>query len=218
MDSPTEVSNPISATSSHEKVKELYELLLLSMQPVARKNGWTIPDIETPTLAVKGHRNNSDIKWNAMTGEMSMLVPDILRQKGYINIFSCKIRPLTGNCGAKAISHIYLFRNWGPEDVDVFKKQANCALNIIEDFLLHHTNCSLLVASDTVGGGTHNIITKGGEGWNFSEPVHNPNYTGGKLVSQDDTNAYKHNIVLMWKMIKDSSKYPGYFNAESKSR
>ena len=186
----TAPTHPINAQCTHEKIKELHALLLHNIKA---------PKME-PKLLVKGHRNNSDIKWNAMTGEMFFDIPKEAQAKGFQSLFKAHIQPVTGNCGVKAISHLWLYKDFTKTKDEHLKEKATLALNIIEDFLYHNTNCGLVLASDTIGGGTHQIIQAGEKGWNETEHVWNPNYTWSK----------DHKVSMMWKVL-NKEELPNYF-------
>lgn len=134
---------------------------------------------------VTGNINNSDIKWNDMSGEFKIIVYDKTGAEFKI-LCGCKISSFTKNCGIKAIDHLYINSN----NIDI----AVYLLKILESFLFHRTNCGLVVGSDVnmtpsrYGGSLYNVITYG-NGYIVTPPVWNPNYTW----------SHKHTISLFHK-------------------
>lgn len=135
----------------------------------------------TTKLIVRGAHNYSDIKRNNMSGTLILEHFDN-RQRALGNLFAVQIDGFTGNCGIKAIDHLYIRS----------PKIAKQALKIIESFLYHRTNCGLVIGSDTIQphiGETLSFIRNYGENYEISKPVWNPNYTW----------AHNHRIALFQK-------------------
>ncbi len=73
-------------------------------------------------------------------------------------------------------------------------------MEIIEAYCAYR-NRSLVLCSDRVGGTVDSFVSKYGQGWNHTEPVHNKNYS-------NDPN---HKIKLMWKSVRHDENANKYF-------
>src|SRR2546428_5583611 len=74
-------------------------------------DGWlsTVKDIPkdvTAKVVLSAEVKGSDIKWNDMAGKLTMQA--IKDGKEIFKLFDCELTHFTGNCGVKAISHLYL--------------------------------------------------------------------------------------------------------------
>lgn len=132
----------------------------------------------------------SDIKWNDMSGKISGHICN--NQGAKINsLFSFQLVNFTGNCGAKAISHLSICPLVDQKIVMTF----------IESFAYHRTNCGILLGSDTnPGGHTYRTIKEHGTGYTIGDPIWNPNYTWNK----------KHKVSFFWKDLT-KEKYFDYW-------
>jgi hypothetical protein len=155
------------------------------------------------SFRVEAHTRNSDIEWNDMAGKIWAHVFNKNTGAAIYNLFNAQLVNFTGNCGAKAISHVNMYRRKG----DDFTKKC---FEVFESFARWRTNCGWLLGSDTCvnnppysyEGRTLPIIRLVG-GFNITEPTWNPNYSSGR----------HHGTVLFWKdLIKQ--EYPNYWTGE----
>ena len=140
---------------------------------------------------------SGDIKWNDSALKLIWKIPTqyFNVSKSYMRegiITSVELMRFTGNCGFKAMSHLFV--------IDSFRKYTGEILNFIESFAYHRLNCGMLIGSDTVGGDTYSNIKKYGEGYKFSESTWNPNYTWGPT----------HKVLLYYKDLNEKTPDP-YF-------
>lgn len=153
------------------------------------------PDEVSCKVIVDGATNQSDIKWNNLSGRFRLAV--VRPDAGEVaSLIGCQIDCFTGNCGIKAIDHLHLFRHPSVPDT---KEKYKELIKIVESFAYHKTNCGILIGSDTntnYRGTTLTNIMEYGDGYVVTEPVWNPNYTWAKThrisLFHKDLNAAEH--------------------------
>jgi len=129
---------------------------------------------------LNGDRQNSDIKWNAWSGRLAIQLSN--GDQKIADVFNCEINPFTGNCGIKAISHVYFAADQAMSAKDRKSWRAR-VLTMVEGFLYHVCNCGLVIGSDNNAGGswsTGGTVKEFGVDYTFSNWVWNPNYTWSK--------------------------------------
>lgn len=156
-------------------------------------------------LFINAKVGGSDIKWNDMAGKFAIEL--FTKATGVLirPLFSGQLVHFTGNCGIKALSHLWTAYAAGgnklPLGFDDFKRQC---IKIVESFAYYQTNCGMLIGSDTncVGfkGPTLTLIEGFGENYHISPPTWNPNYTWSK----------DHNISLFWKDLNSVTHEGGW--------
>lgn len=170
-----------------------FDDILSYFSPLAKDKN---PKLE---VHVQAAINGSDIKWNNMSGVLTFKVLDGDR---VIPVAGCQIDCFTGNCGAKAIDHLYILLTGQLKPNDMIYKKI---LKVIESFLWHKANCGILVGSDTHrkdwSGTTLKLIQNYGEAYKVVPPVWNPNYTWSK----------QHTISLFYKDL-NGEKYVDYWS------
>lgn len=146
---------------------------------------------------ISGAVRGSDIKWNDFAGTIRILTS----AANPVQIGSCQLVRFTGNCGAKAISHVYI-----PVGMSYFQKEwAEKILALFESFAYHKTNCGLLIGSDTntdkYKGMSLLAIRDFGKNYHHEKPLWNPNYTSTRT----------HMISLFWKDLTAEENIPNYW-------
>ena len=201
MDADLKPSNPIAQTFKVPAVKDFWKAVLPDL-----KGLYKLPDDIEPNdeIEVKGYRNSSDIKWNAMTGYFRILPSAAMKKYGINEVFYVEIRAFTGNCGIKAISHFRVAKEWGAKS-DIQDKVFKAAMPLLNDFLWNKTNCNMVIGSDYTGGQTFGLIKRSGD-FEFTDETYNRNY------GQSNTS---HRIRAFWRILDKSEGKNNYFNAES---
>ena len=167
----------IIAESEHKGALQLYKVQWPD-ELMKRPTGIS-PDAQL-LCGLWGNASGSDINWNNFHGRF-FVGWGIDQDRIYNYYFSAKIMPFTKNCGAKALSHVTVWK----------EHYGSVLLKMCEYAMYDRCNAGMIVGSDHVGNSTYNYIKKYGQNYLFSEKICNPTY--GKPKNQ-------HMITLFYKL------------------
>lgn len=166
--------NPLPKINYHEEYSHVkFDEIFASFKPVYPQDGLQVK------FLVDGNTNGSDIKINNFSGRVRLAV--LRNGQEHASLFGCQVDCFTGNCGVKAIDHLWF---QSPIKVTDRVERNKEMLKILESFLYHRCNAGLVVGSDTsttdYTGPTLANVTELGTGYQVGERIWNPNYTWRK--------------------------------------